>query len=64
MYDVGTGGCKYMGSAIDVFSRYAMIVALKTKGEFKDHYTKTLLRGTRLKPDVHSRNGQQMEEEK
>ena len=38
MYDVGTGGCKYMGSALDVFSRYAMIIALKTKGEFKSHY--------------------------
>ena len=38
MYEVGTGGCKYMGSALDVHSRYAMIVALKTKGEFKSHY--------------------------
>ena len=38
MYDGGTGGCKYMSSALDVFSRYAMIIALKTKGEFKSHY--------------------------
>jgi hypothetical protein len=38
MYDVGTGGCKYMGSALDIFSRFAMIVALRTKGDFKDHY--------------------------
>ena len=39
MYTTGTGGCKWMGSAIDTFSRYAIIVAMRTKGEFAKNYT-------------------------
>ena len=39
MYTTGTGGCKWMGSAIDTFSRYALIVAMRTKGEFSKNYT-------------------------
>lgn len=38
MYAAGTGGSKWMGSAIDTYSRYALIVAIKTKGDFAKHY--------------------------
>ena len=38
MYAAGTGGRKWLGSAIDTYSRFAMIVALSTKGEFAKHY--------------------------
>ena len=38
MYTTGTGGCKWMGSAIDTFSRFAIVVAMRTKGEFAKNY--------------------------
>ena len=38
MFAVGTGGCRWLASAIDTYSRYAMMTALKNKSDFSKHY--------------------------
>jgi hypothetical protein len=38
MFRPGTGGRKWMGSAIETKSRYALITCTKTKGQFADYY--------------------------
>lgn len=38
MFGPGSGGKRWMGSAIETTSRYAVIVCTATKGEFADHW--------------------------